>query len=110
MFVLLSCCKCILLSIIIIINNIIFHKIIIKNIILQHYSNDTHKQRQVTRSGALPCQHGSGNGSSQSDIQPAVDVCQDGRFGRGHANGKVGCQPRESEVSLLTPVAEGLHR
>ena len=58
----------------------------------------------------LPCQDGSGNGFSQSDIQPAVNVCQDGRFGRGHADGKVGCQPREREVSLLTPVAEGLHR
>ena len=58
----------------------------------------------------VPCQDGSGNGSSQSDIQIAINVCQDGRFGRGHADGKVGCQTRESEVSLLTPVAEGLHR
>ena len=81
----------------------VYNIIIIKNIILQHYSNDT-------RSGALPCQHGSGNESSQTDIQPAVNVCQDGRFRTGHADGKVGCQPREREVSLLTSVAEGLHR
>ena len=58
----------------------------------------------------LPCQDGSGNGSDQSEIQRAVNVSQDGRFGRGHADCKVGCQPRENEVSLLTPVAEGLHR
>ena len=42
-------------------------------------------------------------------FHPTVKVCQDGRFGRGQADGKVGCQPRECEVSLLTPVTERLN-
>ena len=70
----------------------------------------THTNKVKSLDLVIPCQDGSGNGSSQSDIQIAVNVCQDGRFGRGLADGKVGCQPRECEVSLLTPVAEGLHR
>ena len=81
--------------------------------VIQLYYNITvmtHTNNVKSLDLVFPCQDGSGNGSSQSDIQPAINVCQDGRFGRGHADGKVGCQPRESEVNLLTPVAEGLHR
>ena len=60
-----------------------------------------------SRGQELTCQDGSG--SDQGDVKPTVNVCQDRRFGRGHADGKVGCQPREREVSLLTPVAEYLN-
>ena len=69
----------------------------------------THTNKVKSQGQELPCQDGSGNGPDQGDVQPTVNVCQDGRFGRGYADGKVGCQPREREVSLLTPVAEDLN-
>ena len=50
-----------------------------------------------------------GNGPDQDEVHPTLKVCQDGRFGRGQADGKVGCQPRECEVSLLTTVTERLN-
>ena len=50
----------------------------------------THTSNEKSLGLVLPCQDGSGNGSSQSDIQPVENVCQYGRFGRGHADGKVG--------------------
>ena len=44
----------------------------------------------------------SGNGFDHaSQIQPALNVRQDRRFGRGHYDGMVGCQPRKDVVSLI---------
>ena len=75
-------------------------------VLLTHNHTPTNKVK--SRGQELPCQDGSGNGPDQGEVHHTVNVCQVGRFGRRKADGKVGCQPRECEVRLLTPVAERL--
>ena len=53
-------------------------------IFIERINTPTNKVK--SRGQELPCKDGSGNRPDQGDVQPTVDVCQDGRFGRGHAD------------------------
>lgn len=67
-----------------------------------HTLTHVHTNRVTRARSSLARMALHGNGPDQGDIQPVLNVCQDERFGKGHADGKVGCQPREGETPYLS--------